>query len=705
VKFSKEEINILETGHNYALEAQPKHYLRDLIIDTENAIQLDSKLRNVYRFVANKKIAQISSSVTVNYTHKRKLYIAKQIREELIQHNLTIAKADKGKTLIIIDKDAFRNKVISFLNENDYTKLQKDPTDRFQKQTQKTIQCCGLIIDTYNRKRLTQIKPTAPTLNALIKLHKDNEPIRPVVNNISAPTYKLAKFFKKWLSETLQLSNTYTVYNSIQLAQDLHNLELKVSHRLATFDIKDLYVNLPTQEILQITKSGLISKKLEKPLIQQALMILNTILTQNYCQFENSFYQPEKGVTMGSPISSIVAEVFLQHYEQRLVKYCLENKRILSYYRYVDILIIFDSKLISIEQIHTELNSLNQCLIFKLTMEENNAIDYLDLTLTRLNNSIDINIFRKPTTTDATIHYTSKHPVEHKLAAFRYMINRANNLPLKPETKQQEEKMIRLTAKNNGYPTKIIQNLQQRTTKIDKHNTSTKQSTKKWVTFKYYSPLVRKVTNIFKNTNLRIAFQATNTIWRLLNIKKKQPNIYTNSGVYSIKCSTCNWFYTGQTGRDTYIRFKEHIWYIRTNNPKWAFAVHILENNRQYDTTEESLLLITPCNKGNRLNLLENLYIQQFHSLGLLMDEQDTFEYNTLFSQFKTRAPLYTHDSASWRNHTTPADLRPGSVTLVIQPAQHVHNRHSIQVRLNTKQLSIFITTFSKILTIYFLYY
>jgi hypothetical protein len=55
VKFSKEEINIFETGHNYALEPQPKHYLRDPIIDTENAIQeVDSKLHNVYMFMASK---------------------------------------------------------------------------------------------------------------------------------------------------------------------------------------------------------------------------------------------------------------------------------------------------------------------------------------------------------------------------------------------------------------------------------------------------------------------------------------------------------------------------------------------------------------------------------------------------------------------------------------------------------------------------
>jgi hypothetical protein len=110
IKFSKEEIHTLEAGHNYALGCQPKHFLKDLIIDTENAIQhLDNNLHNVYRFIANKKITQIVSSATMNYAHKRKLCVAKQIRSKLLQHNLTIAKADKGKTLIIIDRDSFRN--------------------------------------------------------------------------------------------------------------------------------------------------------------------------------------------------------------------------------------------------------------------------------------------------------------------------------------------------------------------------------------------------------------------------------------------------------------------------------------------------------------------------------------------------------------------------------------------------------------------
>ena len=46
------------------------------------------------------------------------------------------------------------------------------------------------------------------------------------------------------------------------------------------------------------------------------------------------------------------------------------------------------------------------------------------------------------------------------------------------------------------------------TTKIDrtKQTQATQQQSKKWVTFTYYSPLVHNITNLFKRTNINIAF-------------------------------------------------------------------------------------------------------------------------------------------------------------------------------------------------------
>lgn len=96
IPFSREEINILERGQNYAFEKPAKHSLQDLIIDTENAIkQLDINEQNTYRFLAGKKIKEIQHSSKQNIPHKRQLYTIRQIRTKLKQNNLIITKAEK----------------------------------------------------------------------------------------------------------------------------------------------------------------------------------------------------------------------------------------------------------------------------------------------------------------------------------------------------------------------------------------------------------------------------------------------------------------------------------------------------------------------------------------------------------------------------------------------------------------------------------
>jgi hypothetical protein len=57
---------------------------------------------------------------------------------------------------------------------------------------------------------------------------------------------------------------------------------------------------------------------------------------------------------------------------------------------------------------------------------ENNSIEYMDLLIIRQTDRMEIDIYHKPTTTDLTIHATSNHPMEHKLAAYRYYTDSTN---------------------------------------------------------------------------------------------------------------------------------------------------------------------------------------------------------------------------------------------------------------------------------------
>jgi len=67
-----------------------------------------------------------------------------------------------------------------------------------------------------------------------LKLHKPDIPIRPVINNMNAPTYKVAQHIVKLLNRHLTLKNQYNVKNSTNLATDQTILQLNENHQLVT---------------------------------------------------------------------------------------------------------------------------------------------------------------------------------------------------------------------------------------------------------------------------------------------------------------------------------------------------------------------------------------------------------------------------------------------------------------------------------------
>ena len=54
-------------------------------------------------------------------------------------------------------------------------------------------------------------------------------------------------------------------------------------------------------------------------------------MKQNYFQYNERFFQPDKGIAMGSPISSTIVEVYLQYIVQTYVKQWLESIEIVYY--------------------------------------------------------------------------------------------------------------------------------------------------------------------------------------------------------------------------------------------------------------------------------------------------------------------------------------------------------------------------------------
>jgi hypothetical protein len=322
-------------------------------------------------------------------------------------------------------------------------------------------------------------------------------------------------------------------------------------------DINDLFTNIPIIETRRITNLRLKEQKHDEKLIEQMTRAVDTILEQNYFQHNSHIYRPKKCIAMGSLISSIMSEVYLQHIENTYLKQAMDNKEIVYYRRYVgDLFLIYEETKINADTILEVVNKLDRNITFKVETEDRKVINYLDLNINRTDNKFNLGIYRKPTAVDITINFTSNHPYMQKLAAFQYLIHRLNSLPITLEAKEKERQGIVTTPNNNNFQIHIIHQLNNRkrtTTCRTEHSTPSKP--KKWSRFQFRSLMIYKMTNFFKNTNIKVAFKATNTIFQQLTRKPQNNN---PAGIYRIKCNTCRRSCVGQTGRNIATRHKEH---------------------------------------------------------------------------------------------------------------------------------------------------
>jgi predicted RNA-binding Zn-ribbon protein involved in translation (DUF1610 family) len=139
------------------------------------------------------------------------------------------------------------------------------------------------------------------------------------------------------------------------------------------------------------------------------------------------------------------------------------------------------------------------------------------------------------------------------------------------------------------------------------------------------------ITNIFRHTNLIIAFHSKNTIENLLTHKTHIPNIYRQSGAYKLTCPDCGKAYVGHTSREFTTRYKQHKTAFRTNNRNYSFAKHLMDTGHSFGPINEIMSVLHCHRKGIDLNSVENFYIHAEARHNNHLNDDHTFSSNAIF--------------------------------------------------------------------------
>jgi hypothetical protein len=90
--------------------------------------------------------------------------LIKNLHDKLEQNNLIIAKADKGNTLIIIQKDVYHQKINDFITKNNFTKISNNHNNRQQKAIKNAINEHKITIRQPDKWKYINMNPKAPHL-------------------------------------------------------------------------------------------------------------------------------------------------------------------------------------------------------------------------------------------------------------------------------------------------------------------------------------------------------------------------------------------------------------------------------------------------------------------------------------------------------------------------------------------------------------
>ena len=283
-----------------------------------------------------------------------------------------------------------------------------------------------------------------------VKIHKPNNPLRPIISQTPTPCYKLAKRLNELLKPFIPAK--YSLSSVDEFIDILRTTN--PTGQLASIDVESLFTNVPVETTIQIiikhvyhnTDKNMAPLKLTPSILEGLLRA---------CTMESPFRAPngklfkqKDGIAMGSPLGPLFANFYMCELENGV----LSDPEIAPniYCRYVDDVFLDIRDPSHLDTIISRFED-NSVLHFTSELSVNDKIPFLDVLVSVDTGQFTTSVYQKPSNTGKVMNAQSECPERYKKSVMRAFIRRAHKHCSSYELLHSELSRIKQVLVNNGY--------------------------------------------------------------------------------------------------------------------------------------------------------------------------------------------------------------------------------------------------------------
>ena len=117
--------------------------------------------------------------------------------------------------------------------------------------------------------------------------------------------------------------STFSVQNTMDFVEQVKNIKLQPHECIVSYDVKALFTSVPTKSAVNIIKQLLEDdKELQQRTtmtVQNIICLLEFCLNNTNFIFQGNYYEQTEGAAMGSPLSPIIANIYMEAFEKQAI--------------------------------------------------------------------------------------------------------------------------------------------------------------------------------------------------------------------------------------------------------------------------------------------------------------------------------------------------------------------------------------------------